>query len=130
LRADGTAPNADKLGRAAIKVKWQASPKNRPSRQSGFCILPAFSFTKADAQSWHGRLRQAITALMQNSTSISLPDLHGVPVFYPHGTQLIWISQNGEITHPKSCDHRRELALGIVLLCHRRWSSARAGCRD
>jgi ATP-dependent DNA helicase DinG len=64
---------------------------------------------------------------MQNSTSISLPDLHGVPVFYPHGTQLIWISQNGEITHPNRATIAAELALGIVLLCHRRWSSARAG---
>ena len=64
---------------------------------------------------------------MQNSTSISLPDLHGVPVFYPHGTQLIWISQNGEITHPNRAIIAAELALGVVLLCHRRWSSARAG---
>ena len=64
---------------------------------------------------------------MQNSTSISLPDLHGVPVFYPHGTQLIWISQNGEITHPNRATIAAELALGVVLLCHRRWSSARAG---
>ena len=64
---------------------------------------------------------------MHDSTSISLPDLHGVPVFYPHGTQLIWISQNGEITHPNRATIAAELALGIVLLCHRRWSSARAG---
>ena len=64
---------------------------------------------------------------MQNSTSISLPDLHGVPVFYPHGTQLIWISQNGEITNPNRATIAAELALGVVLLCHRRWSSARAG---
>ena len=64
---------------------------------------------------------------MQNSTSIPLPDLHGVPVFYPHGTQLIWISHNGEITHPNRATIAAALALGIVLLCHRRWSSGRAG---
>ena len=64
---------------------------------------------------------------MHNSTSISLPDLHGLPVFYPHGTQLIFISQNGEITHQNRTTIAAELALGIVLLCHRRWSGARAG---
>ena len=64
---------------------------------------------------------------MHDSTSISLPDLHGVPVFYPHGTQLIWISQNGEITNTNRATIAAEMALGIVLLCHRRWSSARAG---
>lgn len=64
---------------------------------------------------------------MHDPNSISLPDLHGVPVFYPHGTQLIWISQNGEITHPNRSALAAELALGVVLLCHRRWSAARAG---
>ena len=64
---------------------------------------------------------------MHDSTSTSLLDLHGVPVFYPHGTQLIWISQNGEITHPNRATIAGELTLGIVLLCHRRWSGARAG---
>jgi ATP-dependent DNA helicase DinG len=63
---------------------------------------------------------------MYDHNFTSLPDLHGVPVFYPHGTQLIWISQNGEITRPNRETLAAEFALGVVLLCHRRWSAARA----
>ena len=63
---------------------------------------------------------------MHDQNFTSLPDLHGVPVFYPHGTQLIWISQNGEITRPNRETLAAEFALGVVLLCHRRWSAARA----
>ena len=64
---------------------------------------------------------------MHGKNFTSLPDLHGVPVFYPHGTQLIWISQNGEITRPSRETLAAQLPLGAVLLCHRRWSAARAG---
>ena len=64
---------------------------------------------------------------MHDHNFTSLPDLHGVPVFYPHGTQLIWINQNGEITRPSRETLAAELSLGVVLLCHRRWSAARAG---
>jgi hypothetical protein len=63
---------------------------------------------------------------MHDQNFTSLPDLHGVPVFYPHGTQLIWISPNGEITRPSRETLASEFALGVVLLCHRRWSAARA----
>ena len=49
---------------------------------------------------------------MHNQNFTSLPDLHGVPVFYPHGTQLIWISQNGEITRPSRETLAAEFALG------------------
>jgi ATP-dependent DNA helicase DinG len=48
-------------------------------------------------------------------------------VFYPHGTRLIWISQAGEIMRPSRDRLAAELALGTVLVCHRRWSAARAG---
>ena len=49
---------------------------------------------------------------MYDQNLTSLPDLHGVPVFYPHGTQLIWISQNGEITKPNRETLAAELAMG------------------
>ena len=77
-------------------------------------------------QGWYGCVRQAITATMYDQYFTSLPDLHGEPVFYPHGTQLIWISQNGEITRPNRKTLAAEFSLGVVLLCHRRWSAARA----
>ena len=48
-------------------------------------------------------------------------------VFYPHGTKLIWISTDGEICQLNHQAIAAELALGPVLLCHRRWSEARAG---
>ncbi|MDC1382126.1 ATP-dependent DNA helicase [Candidatus Puniceispirillum sp.] len=64
---------------------------------------------------------------MHDQNFTSLPNLHGIPVFYPHGTHLIWISQNGEITRPSQENLVAEMALGVVLLCHRRWSAARAG---
>ena len=64
---------------------------------------------------------------MHDQNFTSFPDLHEVPVFYPHGTQLIWISRNGEITRPSREALVAELAVGVVLLCHRRWSAARAG---
>lgn len=63
---------------------------------------------------------------MNNPSSTLSQDLHGIPVFYPHGTRLIWISRNGEITSPERNTIAAELALGTVLLCHRRWSAARA----
>lgn len=58
---------------------------------------------------------------------ISVPDLHSMPVLYPHGTQIIWISSQGEITRPNRQSVEAELALGPVLLCHRRWTEARIG---
>ena len=64
---------------------------------------------------------------MQDHFPTALPDLHAIPVFYPHGTRLIWISQLGEISQPNQNHLAAELALGTVLLCHRRWSAARAG---
>ena len=64
---------------------------------------------------------------MQTSVQSSIPDLHAIPVFYPHRTRLIWISHDGEITYPSQAQIADELALGPVLLCHRQWSAARAG---
>ena len=64
---------------------------------------------------------------MHDSFTTAIPDLHNLPVFYPHGTQLIWISHDGEIRHLDRQAVAAELALGQALLCHRRWSSARAG---
>ena len=56
-----------------------------------------------------------------------VPELHSAPVFYPHGSHLIWISKNGEITELDRTALGHKLARDAVLLCHRRWSSARAG---
>ncbi len=63
---------------------------------------------------------------MQDRTLTAPPDLHTIPVFFPHGTRLIWISRAGEITQPSRDQLATELLLGEVLLCHRRWSEARA----
>jgi len=65
-------------------------------------------------------------ASMHNNLTTAIPDLHNIPVFYPHGTRLIWISTDGEIRHLNQQAVAAELALGPVLLCHRRWSMARA----
>jgi ATP-dependent DNA helicase DinG len=64
---------------------------------------------------------------MQRSFPSSVPNLHAIPVLYPHRTRLIWISGNGEITYPSPSQLAAELALGPALLCHRQWSAARAG---
>ena len=64
---------------------------------------------------------------MHDNVITAQPDLHNIPVFYPHGTRLIWISTDGEICQLDRQAIAAELALGPVLLCHRRWSEARAG---
>ena len=63
---------------------------------------------------------------MQGNVITAQPDLHNIPVFYPHGTRLIWISSDGEVCQLDRQAIAAELALGPVLLCHRRWSEARA----
>ena len=62
-----------------------------------------------------------------NGTTITVPDLHSIPVLYPYGTRIIWITQNGEITVRDRQAIATELALGPPLVCHRRWSEARSG---
>ncbi|MGB2492680.1 MAG: ATP-dependent DNA helicase, partial [Candidatus Puniceispirillum sp.] len=62
-----------------------------------------------------------------SSNGVEIPELHSAPVFYPHGSHLIWISENGEIAELDRTAISHKLAHNIVLLCHRRWSSARAG---
>ena len=57
---------------------------------------------------------------------ITVPDLHAAPVFYPSGTRLIWISGAGEISDIRLETAAARLQAGIVVLCHRRWSEARA----
>jgi ATP-dependent DNA helicase DinG len=64
---------------------------------------------------------------MHENVITAQPDLHNIAVFYPHGTKLIWISTDGEIHQLNHQAIAAELALGPVLLCHRRWSEARAG---
>ena len=64
---------------------------------------------------------------MHDNVITAQPDLHSIQVFYPHGTRLIWISTDGEICQLNKQSIAAELALGPVLLCHRRWSEARAG---
>ena len=64
---------------------------------------------------------------MHDNDTTAQPDLHNIPVFYPHGTRLIWISTDGEICTLDQQTIAVELAKGPVLLCHRRWSEARAG---
>ena len=54
-------------------------------------------------------------------------NLNNLPVFYPHGMRLIWISIDGEIRDLTQTAIAAELSQGPVLLCHRRWSAARAG---
>ena len=57
---------------------------------------------------------------------ITVPDLHAAPVFYPSGTRLIWISEAGEISDIRRETAATRLQSGVVVLCHRRWSEARA----
>ena len=64
---------------------------------------------------------------MHDNGITTQPNLHNISVFYPHGTRLIWISTDGEICKLNQQAIAAELALGPVLLCHRRWSEARAG---
>ncbi len=64
---------------------------------------------------------------MHDNLITAQPDLHNIPLFYPHGTRLIWIRTDGEICQLDQQAIAAELALGPVLLCHRRWSEARAG---
>ena len=73
-----------------------------------------------------GSSRYTITT-MQSHHLTAITDLHNMPVFYPHGTRLIWISTDGEICQLDRQAVAAELALGLGLLCHRRWSEARAG---
>ena len=56
----------------------------------------------------------------------TIAELHSTPVFYPHASGLIWISQNGEIMQLDQHAVAAELALSVPLVCHRRWTSARA----
>ena len=62
-----------------------------------------------------------------SSNPNEVPELHSAPVFYPHGSHLIWISENGEIAELDRTALSQKLERRTVLLCHRRWSSARAG---
>ena len=65
--------------------------------------------------------------IFPDRTTITVPDLHSIPVLYPYGTRIIWITQNGEITVLDRQAIAAELALGPPLVCHRRWSEARSG---
>ncbi|MDB2324190.1 ATP-dependent DNA helicase [Alphaproteobacteria bacterium] len=60
--------------------------------------------------------------------SIKVPELQSVPVLYPHGTKMVWITADGVIQTLNKQAIAAELALGPVLVCHRRWSEARCGC--
>ena len=60
--------------------------------------------------------------------TIAVPELHAAPVFYPSGTRLIWISDAGEISDISREAASARLRGQIAVLCHRRWSEARAGC--
>jgi ATP-dependent DNA helicase DinG len=60
-------------------------------------------------------------------TTISIPELHAAPVFYPAGTRLIWISDAGEIATIDRQTAAARLAREVPIVCHRRWSEARAG---
>ncbi len=60
--------------------------------------------------------------------TIAVPDLHAAPVFYPSGTRLIWISDAGEISDLSHAAAAEKLRDKIAVLCHRRWSEARASC--
>lgn len=81
-------------------------------------------------QDWLAATNHAIEMDMNDRPTFSdtiVPELHNAPVFYPHGKSLIWISANGEIQSLDQQAVAAELSLGPPLLCHRRWSSARAG---
>ena len=58
---------------------------------------------------------------------ITVPELHSAPVFYPAGTRLIWISEAGEIDSIDRAEAARQLRRTVPVICHRRWSEARAG---
>jgi hypothetical protein len=59
--------------------------------------------------------------------TVTIPELHAAPVFYPAGTRLIWISEAGEIAAIDRQTASARLARNVPLVCHRRWSEARAG---
>ncbi|MGB2495386.1 MAG: ATP-dependent DNA helicase [Candidatus Puniceispirillaceae bacterium] len=59
--------------------------------------------------------------------TVSIPELHAAPVFYPAGTRLIWISDAGEIATIDRQTAVARLSRSVPLVCHRRWSEARAG---
>jgi len=59
-------------------------------------------------------------------TTVTIPELHAAPVFYPAGTRLIWISEAGEITTIDRQAAAARLARQVPVVCHRRWSEARA----
>ena len=60
-------------------------------------------------------------------SGITVPELHSAPVFYPAGTRLIWISEAGEIETIDRPTAAARLARHVPLICHRRWTEARAG---
>ena len=62
-----------------------------------------------------------------NALGITVPELHSAPVFYPAGTRLIWISGAGEIDSIDRAEAAARLRASVPVICHRRWSEARAG---
>ena len=60
-------------------------------------------------------------------SGITVPELQSAPVFYPAGTRLIWISEAGEIETIDRPTAAARLARHVPLICHRRWTEARAG---
>ena len=62
-----------------------------------------------------------------NALGIAVPELHSAPVFYPAGTRLIWISGAGEIDSIDRGEAALRLRASVPVICHRRWSEARAG---
>ena len=57
----------------------------------------------------------------------AVPELHSAPVFYPAGTRLIWITEAGEIDSIDCGEAVMRLRATVPVICHRRWSEARAG---
>ena len=129
LRADRTAPDADKLGRAAIKVKWQASPKtghsdsldfasclhlvsqNRcaklawPPAASYNCPDAKFNFHIASRSSWRAGLLSA-----WHPTDLDQPE---------------WRDYQS-----KSCDHCRRAGLGRCAAMPSPLEQRSCRCRD
>ena len=62
-----------------------------------------------------------------NALGIAVPELHSAPAFYPAGTRLIWISGAGEIDSIDRGEAALRLRASVPVICHRRWSEARAG---
>ena len=62
-----------------------------------------------------------------NALGIAIPELHSAPAFYPAGTRLIWISEAGEIDSIDRGEAALRLRASVPVICHRRWSEARAG---